>query len=211
MIEATESPAPARRRRQRGLYAIYAAALLAGVLVAFIFLKPHEYAGAVIQSPSRAPSLDDMFLHTGEPAELWRFDGDVVLMYFGYTHCPDVCPTTLAAIARAKEQLGNDGDRIHALMVTVDPDRDTPTALGDYMTHFDPAFLGVYGDEQATRQAAVLYGIHIERHEGTAASGYVVDHTAHLIAIDTDGFIRVIYPTDVAPDALASDLKDLLG
>ncbi len=211
MIQATESQAPPRRRKQWGLYAIYAAALLAGVLVAFIFLKPHEYAGAVIQSPSPAPALDDMFFHTREPAELWRFDGDVVLMYFGYTHCPDVCPTTLAAIARAKEQLGNDADRIHTLMVTVDPDRDTSTALGDYMTHFDPDFLGVYGDEHATRQAAVLYGIHVERHEGTAASGYVVDHTAHLIAIDTDGFIRVIYPTDVAPDALASDLNDLLG
>lgn len=211
MIDTHAAGETHTRRRPWWFYAAYALAALAGVLVAFVFLRPHTFSGAVMQSPSKAPDLEGMSFHTGDPVELWRFDGDVVLVYFGYTYCPDVCPTTLSAVARAKEQIGGDADRVHTVMVTVDPERDTPEVLGDYMTHFDPSFLGAWGDEQATRQATVLYGIFVEQHEGTRESGYIVDHTAHLIAIDTEGFIRVIYPTDVAPDDLAADLRELLS
>ena len=212
MIEATEeSQAPAKPRWPWWMYAAFAGAALAGVVVAFVFLRPYTYNGTIIQSPDKAPQLDNMFFHTGEPAELWHFDGEVVVVYFGYTHCPDVCPTTLSAVARAKDQLGADADEVQTLMVSVDPERDTPEAMQDYMAHFDPDSLGVHGDETATRQAAMLYGIHVNRNEGTAASGYTIDHTASLIGIDTDGFVRIIWPTDVTPDALAADLEHLLG
>jgi protein SCO1 len=212
MLDTDTTAATSRRRRRLFEFAAYALVVVLGVGAAFVFLRPHTYAGAVMQSPAKAPNLDGMVFHTGEPADLWRFDGDVVLVFFGYTHCPDVCPTTLAAVARAKEQLSEaDGARVHTVFVSVDPERDTPAALGDYVTHFDESFLGAGGDEQATHQAEVVYGINVEQHEGTTESGYVVDHTAHLVAIDTDGFIRVIYPTDVAPNLLAADLEELLG
>lgn len=212
MIETTEAVPRPKRRRPWGIYAAYVAAVLAGVLVAALFLRPHQYAGTIIQSPYRAPALDGMYLHTGDPAELWRYDGEVVVVYFGYTHCPDVCPTTLSAVARAKEQLAtDDADRVETLMVTVDPERDTPEVLGDYMTHFDPAFLGVWGDQNATRSATTLYGVTVVKNEGTSQAGYTVDHTTRLIGIDTDGFVRIIWPTDVTPDALAADLEELLG
>lgn len=213
MIETTDqNTAPARRRRPWWLYVIYGGAGLAGVLVAFIFLRPYVYNGTVIQSPYKAPELDNMFLHNGDPAELWRFDGEVVVVYFGYTHCPDVCPTTLAAVARAKDQLNDENaDRVQTLMVSVDPERDTPEALGDYMVHFDPDSFGVYGDETASRQAATLYGIYVNRNEGSSESGYTIDHTANLIGIDTDGYVRIVWPTDVTPSALAQDLEHLLG
>lgn len=213
MIDTTEqSQTPARPRRPWWIYAMFVGAALAGVLVAFIFLRPYTYNGTIIQSPYRAPQLDDMFFHTGDPAELHRFDGEVVVVYFGYTHCPDVCPTTLSAVARAKDQLGDDeAERVQMLMISVDPERDTPEALEDYMMHFDPDSLGVYGDETASRQAATLYGIFVDQHEGTPESGYLVDHTANLIGIDADGFVRIVWPTDVTPDALAADLDHLLG
>lgn len=212
MLESSPETPPPRRRRRLLEFAAYAAVIVAGVAVAFVFIRPHAYAGAVMQSPAKAPNLEGMVFHDGEPADLWRFDDDVVLVFFGYTNCPDICPTTLAAVARAREQMSADtAARVHTVMVTVDPERDTAEALRDYVTRFDPTFLGAVGDEHATHQAEVLYGINVHHHEGTAQTGYDVDHTAHLVAIDTDGFIRVIYPTDVAPDALAADLEELLS
>lgn len=212
MLDTDTAPSPSRRNRRLFEFGAYALVVLLGVAAAFVFLRPHAYAGAVMQSPAKAPNLDGMVFHTGEPADLWRFDGDVVLVFFGYTHCPDICPTTLAGVARAKEQLSDaDAARVHTVFVSVDPERDTPEALADYVTHFDDSFLGAGGDEQATHQAEVLYGINVEQHDGTPESGYVVDHTAHLVAIDTEGFIRVIYPTDVASDLLAADLEELLS
>jgi protein SCO1/2 len=208
-IQETEvQPGP---KRPWWIYVAFVGALLAGMLVAFVFLRPYTYTGTVIQSPYKAPDLDDMFFHTGEKAEFWHFDNEVVVVYFGYTHCPDVCPTTLSAVARAKDQLSDeDADRVQMLMVSVDPERDDAEALGEYMEYFDPDALGVYGDERASRQAATLYGIYVNRNEGTPESGYTIDHTANLIGIDTNGYVRIIWPTDVTPDALAADLEHLL-
>lgn len=182
-----------------------------GVATALFLFAPHTYAGAVLQSPSRAPALSGLEFHTGERADLSAMRGDVVLVYFGYTHCPDVCPTTLAAAARAREALGAEAGRVHVVMITVDPERDTAPVLAEYLSFFDESFLGVTGSERALREAATVYGIYAEKAEGTPASGYLVDHTATLMAIDPDGFIRVLYPTDVKPDELAADLVELLG
>jgi protein SCO1/2 len=209
---AQETQAPHKPRRPWWFYVAFVGALLAGVLVAFVFLRPYVYNGTVIQSPYKAPDLDNMFFHTGEPAELWHFDDEVVVVYFGYTHCPDICPTTLSAVARAKDQLSaQNAERVQMLMVSVDPERDDPESLGEYMEYFDPNGLGVYGDETASTQAATLYGIYVHRNEGTAETGYTIDHTANLIGIDTDGYVRIVWPTDVTPDALAADLEHLLG
>lgn len=207
-----EAPAPEThvRRRRRRLDALAVVAVAAiGVVVAIWLFRPHTYAGAVLQSPSPAPAMDGLVLHTGDPADLSRFAGDVVLVYFGYTNCPDICPTTLAKAAQAKESMGSAGDRLQVLMVTVDPERDTPDILGEYVAHFDRTFFGVSGTPEAVARVASLYGIFFQRGQELEGGGYNVDHTGTLIAIDPEGYERVLYPNDVDADALAADLREL--
>lgn len=206
----TETQVPPRRRRRWLPALLVTVAALAGVLVAFTWLRPHTYAGVVLQSPSPAPAMDGLSLHTGEPVDLDAYRGDVVLVYFGYTHCPDVCPTALSGIARAKELLGSRSEQVHTLMVTVDPARDTPRVLGEFVGHFDPRFLGVHGDEEAIAEVSALYGIYYSLGEPTAPGEYLVDHTATVMAIDPEGYLRVYY-LDVPPEDLAADLEALLS
>lgn len=188
------------------------AAIAVGVAAFFVgtTLRPHIYAGTVFQSPSPAPPID-LIAHTGEPVDLEDYRGEVVLLYFGYTHCPDVCPLTLSNAAKAIENLGRDGDRVNVMMVTVDPERDTPDLLGEYVTFFDESFLGLYGPDEDLARTAALYGVFYQAREGTPESGYLVDHTATLMAIDPDGFLRVLWTPDVSNEDLTADLEELLG
>jgi protein SCO1/2 len=192
-------------------WAAMAAVIVAGVAVAFTLFRPHRFAGTVLQAPIPAASLDGLSFSNGEPASLDAFDDKLVLMYFGYTNCPDICPVTLASAARAREAMGPAGDDVQVLMVTVDPARDSLELLGEYVGYFDSTFLGVGGPEEDLDRVATLYGIYVNRGEGTPESGYTVDHTGSLMAIDRDGFLRVLYTHDVDSDALAADLEQLLG
>jgi protein SCO1/2 len=197
-----------------GRRAVVVAIVLAGLLVgygAFLWMRPHTFAGTVLQSPSPAPPLTGLMLNTGEEADLSSFRGEVVLLYFGYTHCPDICPATLANVAAALDTMGPRGDDVKMLMITVDPARDDLRTLGEYVGHFHPRFLGVSGSEADIRSAATQYGVFFQQSEGSEATGYLVDHTASLMAIDPDGYLRVVYPVDVPVEALASDLEELLG
>lgn len=203
-------PSPPRARRR--VWAVAAAVAAAGILAFFVgtALRPHIYAGTVFQSPSPAPAID-LIAHTGEPVDLADYRGEVVLLYFGYTHCPDVCPLTLSNAAKAIDNLGSDGERVNVMMVTVDPERDTPELLGEYVTFFDESFLGLYGAEQDLARTAALYGVFYQAREGTPESGYLVDHTASLMAIDPDGFLRLLWTPDVTNEDLTADLRELLG
>jgi protein SCO1/2 len=187
------------------------AVALVGIGLGVILFRPHTYAGTVLQSLRPAPTLEGLTFSNGEPADLGLYEGDIVLMYFGYTHCPDICPTSMATIARAREALGGDAERVHALLVTVDPKRDTPDALNEYLANFDESFLGVTGPEETLMSTAMLYGVHSEVHDEAEAVGYTVDHTGTIIAIDTDGHVRVLYSHTVDADALSADLAELLG
>jgi protein SCO1/2 len=142
--------------------------------------------------------------HTGKPRRLEDFRGKAVVLFFGFTHCPDVCPTTLADIAGAVKQLGPDAERVQVLMVSVDPERDTPDALAKYVTAFDPRFLGMYGDLEATRRVAREFKIFFEKR------GNSVDHSAQSYVIDPQGRLRLLVRHDrIGPD-LPEDLKTLL-
>lgn len=163
-------------------------------VVAYPRLRPHHFAGAVLQSPTRAPELG-LVDQYGEVVHLADFRGDVVLLYFGYTHCPDVCPTTLATVAKAIDRLGSKGDRVHMMMITVDPERDSLDVLGDYVAHFDGRFLGLGGDPADIDRVASLYGIYHAKADEAAPGQYTVDHTATLLAIDPDGYLGCCSPT----------------
>ena len=211
-IERDEDPVrPTRRGLGSAEWLMIAAVAIIGVGLGVFLFQPHTFAGTVLQSPRPAPALDGLAFSNGEPADLGAFEGDVILMYFGYTHCPDICPTSMATIARAKEGLGDDADRVHGLLVTVDPERDTPEALNRYLRNFDESFLGVHGPAETLASTAMLYGIHSEVHDEAEELGYTVDHTGTIIAIGPDGHVRVLYSHTVDPDALSVDLAELLG
>ena len=147
---------------------------------------------------------------TGKTRSLTDFNGKVVLLFFGYTHCPDVCPTTLADAAKVLKNLGKDGERVQVLFVTVDPKRDTPEILSKYVPAFNPTFLGLSGDDTATRKTAKDFHIFYEYRPGTSPDNYTVDHTAGTLAFDPQGRLRLFINYGMAPEKITADLRKLL-
>jgi protein SCO1/2 len=139
-------------------------------LIALPRLRPYTFHGTVLQSPQPAPDFELAASH-GQKVSLKDFEGKLVILYFGYTFCPDVCPATLSELRGALEILAKDAKDVQVIMVSVDPQRDTPELTAEYMTHFHPSFLGVTGTPKEIAQVAALYGIFYEAHEGTAATG----------------------------------------
>lgn len=210
-VETEERPVdtPAHRRRWPWFVAAGILALLVGLFFGGLF-RPYVFAGSVIQSSESAPSMDPLTYENGEPVDLEDFRGEVLVVYFGYTHCPDLCPAMLSAVDKTVEALDGDGDRLNAIMVTVDPERDTPQFLGEYVAHFNPGFRGVWGSVDEVRAVATKYGVHFEYDEPDADGNYFVAHTAKLMAIDTDGVLRLLYPVGVTAEDLTADMRELL-
>ena len=147
--------------------------------------------------------------HNGKPRHLQDFRGKAVVLFFGFTRCPDVCPTTLADTAQALKSLGPLADRVQVLMVTVDPERDKPDVLKSYVTAFNPGFLGLYGDEDATRRAAKEFKVYFEkRKEG---DDYTMDHSGQSYVLDPQGRLRLLVRPERIPSDLAADLKTILS
>lgn len=146
--------------------------------------------------------------HAGRARKLEDFRGKAVVLFFGFTQCPDICPTTLAEIAGVLKKLGPDADRVQVLVVSVDPERDTPKLLGDYVTAFDPRFLGLRGDLAATKKAASEFKIYFEKRKQGAS--YTVDHSAQSYVIDPKGRLRLLVRHDRIGADLPDDLRALL-
>jgi protein SCO1/2 len=146
----------------------------------------------------------------GKPRGLADFRGKVVVLFFGYTHCPDICPTTLADTAAAMKKLGPDAARVQVLFVTVDPERDTPEILAKYVPAFDASFLGLYGDAAATQRAAKEFKIYYEKRPGGAPGAYTVDHSGQSYVLDAQGRLRLFVRHDRIAQDLADDLRALL-
>lgn len=152
----------------------------------------------------------DLTGQDGRPRSLADFRGKLVVLFFGYTHCPDICPTTLADVAAVMKSLGKDAARVQVLFVTLDPERDTPDVLSKYVPAFDPAFLGLYGDAAATQRAAKEFRIFYEKRPGSAPGAYTVDHSAQCYVIDGQGRLRLLVRQDRIAQDLADDLRTLL-
>jgi protein SCO1/2 len=146
--------------------------------------------------------------HTGKARRLEDWRGKAVVLFFGFTRCPDVCPTTLADVSGAIKSLGEAGDKVQVLFVTVDPERDTREALAKYVTAFDPRFLGLYGDAQATRRAAQEFKIYYEKRK--TGDTYSVDHSGQSYVMDPQGRLRLLVRPERIGADLADDLKTLL-
>jgi protein SCO1/2 len=146
----------------------------------------------------------------GRERTLADFRGKAVVLFFGYTQCPDVCPTTLATLAETMKRLGPDADRVQVLFVTVDPERDTPQVLAQYVPAFDPSFLGLYGDAQATQRAAKEFRIFYAKNSSSTPGSYTVDHSAQTFVFDPQGRLRLLVRPERIPQDLAADLQTLL-
>ncbi|MGA8055354.1 MAG: SCO family protein [Burkholderiales bacterium] len=149
--------------------------------------------------------------HTGTPRTLADYKGRAVVMFFGYTHCPDVCPTTLAEMKSVLQGLGEDAKRVQVLFVTVDPDRDTREVLAQYVPAFDPSFTGLYGDAAATAEVAKEFKVFYQKVPGTSPGSYTVDHSAGSYVFDPQGRLRLFVRYGTKADDLAADLKRLLA
>jgi len=152
----------------------------------------------------------DLTDQNGRPRHLQDFRGKLVVLFFGYTHCPDVCPTTLAETAQALKSLGPDADKVQVLFVTVDPERDTAEVLRQYVSAFDPRFVGLYGDAEATRRTAKEFKIFYEKRPGSTPGGYTMDHSAQTYVLDAEGRLRLLVRADRIADDLPADLRTLL-
>jgi len=145
----------------------------------------------------------------GKLRRLSDFKGKVVALFFGYTHCPDVCPTTLADMALVMEKLGKDVEKFQVLFITVDPERDTPALLAQYVPAFDPSFIALYGDVQTTAQVTKSFDVTYQKQEGT--SGYSIDHSVGTFLIDPRGKVRLLAPYAQRAEWLAADIRLLLA
>jgi len=148
--------------------------------------------------------------HDGSPRTLADFKGKVVVVFFGFTQCPDVCPTALAKFAEVAKRLGTDAERMQVLFVTVDPERDTREVLSHYVAAFDPRFLGLYGDADAIARTAKEFKVVYQKQPGKTPGSYTVDHSSGTYVFDPEGRVRLFVRQDQSVDDLVHDIRMLL-
>jgi protein SCO1 len=149
--------------------------------------------------------------HTGKPRTLADFKGKAVVMFFGYTQCPDVCPTTMAEMATVMQELGPLASKVQVLFVTLDPARDTQQLLAKYVPAFDSRFLGLYGDQAATDKVAKEFKVFYQKVPGKDPGSYTLDHTAGSYVFDPQGRIRLFVRHGQGAEPIVHDLKLLLS
>jgi len=147
----------------------------------------------------------------GQRRTLADFKGRVVVVFFGFTHCPDVCPTTLIELAEVKKALGPDGERVQGIFITVDPERDTPELLRPYVNNFDPSFVALRGTPEETAAIAKKFKVFFAKVPGKTEGSYTIDHTAASFVFDAKGKIRLYTRYGSGAEALKSDLRLLLA
>lgn len=148
--------------------------------------------------------------HNGKTRHLSDFPGKVIVLFFGYTQCPDVCPTSMSELAQIKKNLGAEGERVQVLFVTVDPERDTPEMLKEYMGSFDPSFLALYTSKEKLADIARNFKIYYKKIEGKTPTSYTIDHSAGNYVYDTKGQLRLFTRYGSDPKGLTEDIRVLL-
>jgi len=188
--------------------------IMLGLAVALWFLGrgggriPVSEASHFLPEPLEAP-LFTLTSHQGAVVHSTDWPGRVLVVFFGYTSCPDVCPLTLTHLTRAFQIMGEDGGQVQVLFVTVDPERDTPQRLREYLASFHPSYLGLTGTEEEIREVALEFGVFFAR--SGEGEGYTVDHTARTFVVAPDGTIPLTFPVTATPEEMARDLSALLS
>lgn len=191
---------------------------LRNVICGLVILLIAGCGEAKLPSPFKASDVSAQYAQAdfhlfdagGKPRTLADYRGKVVAMFFGYMHCPDVCPTTLADMAQVMRLLGKDADKVQVLFVTLDPERDTRELLAQYVPAFNPGFAGLSGDAAATAQAAKAFGVMYRKQEGQNG-GYTLDHSAGTYLIAPDGKRVLLSPYAQPAELLVQDIRLLLA
>lgn len=193
----------------------YALTFLPGLILVVVVLlalgafdDPATYHGTHL-SPAMPPA--DFTLESADgPVSLSDLEGRVAPLFFGFTSCPDVCPTTLRRLATALDELGEGREEVQVVFVSVDPERDSPERATSYARAVDPSFRGLSGSAEAIDAVASHYGIHHEKVDGDHANGYMVDHTATVLVLNKDGELELLWSPTVTASQMAEDLAVLL-
>lgn len=183
-------------------------ALGATLLLAGCYGEHPKFRSTDITGVEWGKSLD-LTGHDGKPRSLADFRGKVIVLAFGFTHCPDICPTTLSSIARAFKALGRP-DRVQVLFITPDPERDTLPVLAKYVPAFDADFLGLRGGLDDTRKVASEFKIFFAKSRGSTPGAYSVDHSAQSFVLDARGRLRLLVTHERLQEDLTHDLRELL-
>lgn len=172
----------------------------------------HTYSGTVVEPPLEVPTFT-LVDASQQPFELAGTPGEVTLVFFGYTNCPDTCPLTMARLKQATTRLGaEETARVRVVFVTVDPERDTPEVVGRFVRSFDPSWVGLTGEPAILARAREAYGVYGEPAEADHEShtGYDVVHTDRIFALTDPGSVSLIWRSEIPPDKLADDIRALL-
>ena len=198
-------------QKRNAIKIIAASALLVSATALFSACaeKKAEFKGVDITGAEYARDLP-LADHNGQPRRLKDFAGKVVVVFFGFTQCPDVCPTSMQELAEVKRTLGADGERLQGIFVTVDPERDTAEVLKAYMANFDPTFLALRGNAQELAAVAKDFKIYYKKVDGKTPTSYTMDHSAGSYVYDTAGRLRVYHRYGSGAAALAADVATLL-
>lgn len=193
-----------RRALLRGATAVILASVLAACSEPAAKFKGNDISGTRL---GKALALND---HNGQARTLQDFAGKVVVAFFGFTQCPDVCPTALAELSQVMQKLGPDADRVQVLLISVDPERDTPDILKQYVTTFDPRFLGLTGTPAQIKAAAASFKAYYAKVPTENGNNYTMDHTGAFYLLDGKGDARVLANSTIGADAMVHDIKMLL-
>lgn len=196
------------RPARRALLALALAAPLAGCEK--LFSSKSAFHGIDVTGSNMGGELR-LADHDGRQRSLAEFRGKAVVVVFGFTHCPDVCPTALSDLASAVKALGADGGRVQVLFVTVDPKRDRPELMRQFIPAFHPSFLGLTGNDEALAKVRKDFNVYAAIREGSSPDNYSVDHSGQMFAFDPQGSIRLVWAPGTAPKLLAEDLRVLLN
>jgi protein SCO1 len=191
--------------RRHALTTLFAAAALAACGERKPQFSAVDLTGADYAKDFQLPDTE------GKVRSLHDFRGKAVVVFFGFTQCPDVCPTTLAEIAQAKQLLGPDGAKVQGIFVTVDPERDTPEVLKAYMANFGPDFIALRGSPEQLAAVAKDFKVYYKKVEGKTPGSYTMDHSAASFVYDPQGRLRLYSRYGSGPQALANDIKQLLA
>lgn len=171
---------------------------------------PYRYSGSVIDPPM---SLADWAIpdQHGQPFQLSAQHGKVTLLYFGYTNCPDFCPTTMGDWKQLHQQLGADADAVRFVMITIDPQRDTEQVLAQFLEHFDPAFIGLRPTAEQLASLSKEYGLGLQSHaQGNSNGSHQLPHGTYTYVLDQSGALRLLFRSDADVSGMSADIKHLL-
>ncbi len=197
-----------KRTTMVGMLSLLVVAL--AIVANILFGEPASFRGTTYAEPYPPAPEFSLTDSNGDVINLGDIRRKVVLLFFGYTYCPDICPTTLAGLKLAMKDLGKKSDQVQVIFISVDPKRDTSESMQSYVERFDPAFIGLSGTEEELSPIWADYGIFREIVEGSSENNYIVNHTGRIILIDQDGNLRLSYGLQVDPEDISQDIQILL-